>query len=514
MPLATGPASTWIRRVARHLYGPHLLAFVPALTLCAYWLGGEAFLVVSALIVPAVLAITSTTWRQRAQSGAIRPDHSGLVSKNDLISALDRIFHPLLANGHGSICLVVDLDDLSVIANRFGHRAAEDLVRQSIDRLRGQLRALDIVTQLDGGRFAIALAPILRADLETAIQLASRIQSALSEAISVDAISVYTSCSVGFCLSGRSPQPSGDILLDAAVRALTEARNAGQGSIRAYSKDMDKTLRTRNILTEDIGIALEAGQFAAWFQPQISTDTGQVTGFEALARWIHPERGIVAPADFLPAIEHAGLLERLGEVMLYQSLTAIKAWDKAGVEVPVVGVNFSGDELRNPNLVSKLRWELDKFDLLPARLCVEILETVISTSDDDTVARNIAELSRMGCRIDLDDFGTGHASIANIRRFAVHRIKIDRSFVTKVDEDPEQQRMLSAILTMAERLDLDTLAEGVETLGEHAMLSQLGCGHVQGYALARPMPFEETIPWIAAHSAKLSRPPTIGRRIG
>lgn len=514
MPPETGPTLARIRRTVRHLYGPHLLAFVPAMTLCAYWLGGEALLVACALLLPAILAITSTSGRQSSQPGKTGSDHSGFVSKNDLINALDRIFHPLLANGHGSICLVVELDDLPVIAERFGHRAAEDMVRQSRCRLVGQLRALDTVTQLDGGRFAIALAPVLRADLETAIQLAGRIQSALSEAVSIDAVSVYTSCSVGFCLSSRSPQPSGDILLDAALRALTEARSAGHGSIRAYSKDLARTLHARQILTEDMETALEAGQFVAWFQPQISTDTGQVTGFEALARWNHPERGVVTPADFLPAIEHAGLLERLGEVMLYQSLTAIKAWDKAGVCVPVVGVNFSGDELRNPNLVSKLRWELDRFDLGSDRLCVEILETVISTSDDDIIVRNIGEMSRLGCRIDLDDFGTGHASIANIRRFAVHRIKIDRSFVTKVDEDPEQQRMLSAILTMAERLDLDTLAEGVETLGEHAMLSQLGCGHVQGYALARPMPFEETIPWIAAHSAKVSRAPTIGRRIG
>jgi diguanylate cyclase (GGDEF)-like protein len=514
MPLATGPVLTRIRRALRRLYGPHLLAFVPALTLCAFWLGGEAFLVISALLVPAVLAVASPTPRQGEPSGRFGPDQSGLVSKNEMIEGLDKVFHPLLSNGRGSICLVMELDDLTVIADRLGHRAAENLVRQSIARIRGQLREHDLVAHLDGGRFAIALAPILRVDLETAIQLASLIQSALSEAVSIDATSVYTSSSMGFCLSSRSPQPSGEIMLDAALRALTEARNAGQGSIRGYSKDLDNTLRARHVMTEDVSMALEAGQFVAWFQPQISTDTGQVTGFEALARWIHPERGIVTPAAFLLAIEQGGLLERLGEVMLYQSLSAIRAWDKAGVDVRAVGVNFSGDELRNPNLVNKIRWELDRFDLRPDRLCVEILETVISTSDDDTVTRNIGELSRLGCRIDLDDFGTGHASIANIRRFAVDRIKIDRSFVTKVDEDPEQQRMLSAILTMAERLNLDTLAEGVETLGEHAMLSQLGCGHVQGYALARPMPFEETIPWIAAHSAKLSRPPTIGRHTG
>ena len=142
---------------------------------------------------------------------------------------------------------------------------------------------------------------------------------------------------------------------------------------------------------------------------------------------------------------------------------------------------------------------------------MEILETVVATSPDDVVARNIAGLARLGCGIDLDDFGTGYSSISAIRRFAVQRLKIDRSFVMKVDRDGEQQRMVSAILVMAERLGLDTLAEGVETAGEHAMLAQLGCGHVQGFGIARPMPADQTADWIRAHEATISAPPRIGR---
>ncbi|MEO1362915.1 MAG: EAL domain-containing protein, partial [Pseudomonadota bacterium] len=149
----------------------------------------------------------------------------------------------------------------------------------------------------------------------------------------------------------------------------------------------------------------------------------------------------------------------------------------------------------------------------PDRLTVEILETVVTDMADDTIVRNIRALSQLGCHIDLDDFGTGHASIAALRRFGVNRIKIDRSFVMKADRDPEQQRMISAILTMAERLGLETLAEGVETVGEHALLAQLGCDHVQGYGIARPMPFEKTLDWVRTHEAKLQEaPPLPGRR--
>jgi len=201
-------------------------------------------------------------------------------------------------------------------------------------------------------------------------------------------------------------------------------------------------------------------------------------------------------------------------VMLYQSLTALKAWDSSDNHVPSVGVNFSFNELRNPLLVDKIRWELDRFDLSPDRLSVEILETVVTDAPDDVIAMNIHGLGALGCGIDLDDYGTGHASIASIRRFPVTRIKIDRSFVMKADRDPEQQKLVGALLTMAERLGLETLAEGVETVGEHALLAQLGCDHVQGFGIARPMPFDQTLDWIAAHTAKLQDAPRIGRESG
>jgi len=152
---------------------------------------------------------------------------------------------------------------------------------------------------------------------------------------------------------------------------------------------------------------------------------------------------------------------------------------------------------------------LDQFDLEAERLIIEVLETVIAASPYDSVTRNINGLARMGCPIDLDDFGTGHASISSLRRFAARRIKIDRSFVMKVDRDADQQRMVSAILTMAERLDLDTLAEGVETLGEQVMLAQLGCRHVQGFGIGRPMPLEQVPEWMKAYDARREMTPII-----
>ncbi len=221
---------------------------------------------------------------------------------------------------------------------------------------------------------------------------------------------------------------------------------------------------------------------------------------------------MIPPSEFLVAIEQAGLSSRLTEEILRKSFLALREWDSAGLHVPSVGVNFSSEELQNPKLVEHIRWELDRFDLSPDRLTVEVLETVVSESNDDMITRNIAALSELGCRIDLDDFGTGHASIASIRRFAINRLKIDRSFVTRLDQDREQQNMIAAILTMSERLGLETLAEGVETAGEHAMLAQLGCGHVQGFGIGRPMPMDDATNWIRQYRESMPETACVGRQ--
>ena len=198
--------------------------------------------------------------------------------------------------------------------------------------------------------------------------------------------------------------------------------------------------------------------------------------------------------------------------MMRSSFAALKAWDNAGFSVPRIGVNFSGPELSNPKLIEKIKWELDHFDLTPDRLAIEILETVVSNADDDIITRNIRRLEQLGCGIDLDDFGTGHASIGAIHQFGVSRIKIDRSFVARADRCSNQKQVINAILAMAEHFGVETLAEGVETVGEHATLAQLGCDHVQGFGIARAMPFEQTLLWIPQNSAKIQHmPKLIGR---
>lgn len=500
------------RLVAAQLRRPELMVFLPALTLAAFWLGGEEVLILTALGAPLLFAIAGA-FRFADPPFAALPDALGGVSmRSRIVALLDQIFHDAPVTGRTTACLVVLFDDAERLLDRHGRAAQTEILARSAERLCAALREGDAVARLEGGGFAIALSAVRRLDLETVVQLAARLQSALAVPVSVNAARLYVTCSVGFCLAARSPESTGQSLLDAAQVAADEALRNGPGAIRAFAPDMARTRADRDALRDALEQAMDEGQIRAHFQPQVSTDTGAITGFEALARWHHPERGLIAPGEFLPLLEDSGLTERLGEVILFNALTALSRWDKAGMAVPKVSVNFSASELRNPRLAEKLKWELDRFDLEPRRLCIEVLENVVAETENDVIVSNIAALARLGCGIDLDDFGTGHASITSIRRFAVQRIKIDRSFVACVDQDREQQKMVAAILSMADQLGLATLAEGVETPAEHAMLAQLGCRDVQGFGIARPMPVDETMGWITRHRAQQGAVPRIGQR--
>ncbi|MFN3292039.1 MAG: putative bifunctional diguanylate cyclase/phosphodiesterase [Gemmobacter sp.] len=476
---------------------PQLLLAGPLLCLAAYWVWGERALVAAVLGV-SLLSLAAACLR-RLPDRAAGPADPG--ARRQFLADLDHALARVDGDETGTGCIVLQFDNAATLLDRHGRAVQTEVIRGIGDRLVAHLRPGDRLLRLEGGGFAVALAPTLRLDLARITQLAARLQATVAEPVTAGGARYFVTCSAGVSLGVPAAGQGGAALLDAAQIAADEALRQGPGGLRAFAPDMARKRADRDARRAALELALDTGQICAWFQPQVSADTGEVTGFEALARWNHPSRGLVAPAEFLPHIAEAGLSERLSEVMLSNALVALTRWDKAGFRVPTVGVNFSSDELRNPRLADKLKWELDRFDLSPERLSVEVLETVMATDDHAVIERNITALARLGCRIDLDDFGTGHTSITNIRRFAVHRLKIDRSFVTRVDQDRDQQRMIAAILSMAERLDLDTLAEGVETGPELATLAQLGCGHVQGFGIGRPMPFAATLEWLAAHKA-------------
>lgn len=496
-------AATLRAAIRRAMTGTHVLAFLPALALGAFWIGGEGFLLAVALGLPVVFALAGGFETALPQLNV--PPEADLTDAHGAETMASHALENAKQSAMTTACILVEVEGLDHVLHRFGEQAVQSVQDLALARLRNLLRRGDIAVRIGDARFMVLLAPSLRMDLEALLQLMKRLQSGLEEPASVAGSTQYLPVSIGFCSSRRLPDDStGARMFETAAAALSEAVANGPSAIRAWSESMRAARCARETLRSDAARALENGQIQPWFQPQLCTSTGNISGVEALARWIHPERGVIAPAQFLAALEEDQRMERLSEVIVTQSLAALRVWDRTGFEIPRVSVNFSMSELRNPALVDKITWELDRFDLTPQRLGVEILETVIAETSDGVVARNIKGLAKLGCHIDLDDFGIGHASISSLRRFKVHRLKIDRSFVTHVDRDEDQRRMIAAILGMADRLGMQTLAEGVESVGEHALLSQLGCDHVQGFGIARPMPAENLRDWIAGHKARIA----------
>lgn len=493
--------ASWARRSATGIASQRrwlgVLA-VPFLTVTALG-NGVATPIMIGIIATQVLIVYWTTEGARASSILRRSGYNVTpVAREQLETGFSAILP-----GSQSAALAIQIDDVDRLTAQHGDRYMKALVDAMAVRLAHTLREHDAFCLLDKGGFGVALFPQRGIDLGSVLAVAQRIQASLAQPFRMEDVILWPTVSVGFCLSQRAAALNGIGMLQAAEQAVQKAQAAGPSNLRSYSV-VDFPAAVTGDRLDALTNALKNGEICAFFQPQVRTNSGEISGLEALARWNHPQRGLIPPSEFIPQIEAAGLSAKLAECMLRASLSSLTALDLLGQHVPSVSVNLSAEELRNPRLADEIAWELDRSNLTSDRLTIEILETVVADSDDDIAVRNIARLAGMGCGIDLDDFGTGHASIANIRRFAVGRIKIDRSFVTRMHQDRDQQRMVAAILSMAQQLELETVAEGVECAEEQIMLAQMGCNHLQGFAIARPMPPENLSDWLRAHEAALA----------
>lgn len=486
-----------------------VLALFPLTALAAIWLGLDDLVLLTAFVLPMLLALRALG---AACVGERAPGLGGDLSGRDALlyaagAAAER-------SEQASACILMQIDDWDSLTDRWGLEVAHDAATRCGDRIAAALRPGDVVARLGDARFGIVLQPSRSMRLSTREAIVERLRSLLSEPVTVEGMTIRLSVSAGHSSLIRDVSDPATATLGAAEAALAEAMRNGPNAVRAFAPALLEQRRTRSDLAAEVDVALETGQIRPWFQPQIHTTTRVISGFEALARWHHPERGFLTPADFLPAVDLAGRMDALGRVMLSGALDALRLWDRAGLRVPTVAINLSAGELRNPALADHVKWEVDRFDVAPSRLTVEIPETLVTRSDDDSVIASIAALGRHGIAIDLDDFGIGQASLHAIRRFGIARIKIDRSFIAGLDHNADQQAMIAAILSMARHLGVQTLAEGIEDAATLALLVQLGCDHAQGFHIAAPMPLDETVAWATRHNETLARPSAIGRRAG
>lgn len=481
---------------------PHRLTALLPLALLAVFVGaGEAAFISAAALVPAGLVILRVVERRiDTERDAITGLPSAEVAANWLDANLSG-----RESTAGMAVMSISLDDMTTLEDHVSAAMRDTILRDIAARVARLIRSDDMLTRGRNSDFLVCLTSVSDPETENTLRLAQRLQQTMDAPFSNGSVTVYCTVSVGLSLVRHVANQTPDTIIQLTENAQKQARSSGPGCVRLYQP---VHAAPAGSLDDDLGSqiaeALEDGQIVAWYQPQISTDTGVITGFEALARWEHPSRGLVSPGSFIDLARRSGLAQRLSEVVLTHSLSALRAWDKAGLDIPSVAVNFGSEDLRNPRIVDYLRWELDRHDISPRRLSIEVLEDVIAERHDDIIARNLRALADIGCRIELDDFGTGYTSILNIRRFSVSRIKIDRKLVARIDLDQDQRDLVAALLAMAERLKIETLGEGVETNAEHALLGQMGCDHVQGFAVARPMPLGDTFTWILSHRAEVA----------
>ena len=432
---------------------------------------------------------------------------TGLPNRRYMREFLDMSLSQARRHQHKVGLFQVDLIDFRLINDTRGH-AAGDLVLQRVAGLmRCESRKGDFVARIGANEFAVISS--FAKDLKELEILSGRICDLITEPFEIDGVTCELKCAAAIVLSEDGEVDPVRFQKDVDI-ALAAAKRQGNGASVVFSPGLRLAFEEKETLRDDLKHALDEDAIEPYFQPQINARTGALDGFEALARWRHPARGVLSPYHFLDAAAEFGFGERLDEIIMDKAFSALAAWRKSGLIVPQMGVNITAEQLRDPFMAERIKWAVDAHDLEPADICIEILEGVLVEEEGEETAKNIASLSRTGFHIDLDDFGTGHASIATLQRFSVDRIKIDRSFVTDIDKNAEQQKVAGAMIDLAHSLGVTALAEGVETDGEYIQLARMGCEYLQGFGIARPMSAEAAADWISAYNVKAQMNGTMG----
>jgi diguanylate cyclase (GGDEF)-like protein len=385
--------------------------------------------------------------------------------------------------GRGFAVHCLDLDHFKTVNDTLGHPIGDELLKLVAARLIDAVPSTNFMARIGGDEFAVVQTDVSRP--EQCSQLASRIVELVSRPYDIDGRHIVIGTSIGIAIApndGANP----DLLLKNADMALYLAKGDGRGTHRFFEREMDKRLQTRRALELDLRKAIANGEFEVYYQPILYLQTGKVSGFEALVRWNHPERGVVGPDEFIPVAEEIGLIVPLGEWVLKQACRDAVAWPSK----LTVAVNLSAAQFRNPMLALSVVSALGQSGLAAARLELEITESVL-LQDDRAVLDTLHQIRDLGVRICMDDFGTGYSSLSYLRSFPFDKIKIDRSFISELGKENDCVAIIRAVTRLGSSLGMITTAEGVETEQQLEILRAEGCVQVQGFLFSRPKPNAE-----------------------
>ena len=401
----------------------------------------------------------------------------------------------ILARRRRKLLAVVylDLDGFKAINDRHGHDIGDQLLVALAGRMKETLRDSDTLARLGGDEFIAVLLDL--PDSIGSVPMIERLLGAAAQPVPIGELMLNASASLGVTFYPQADDVDADQLLRQADQAMYQAKLAGKNRFHFFDAEKDRTARGMHASLEQVRQALERQQLVLHYQPKVNMRSGEIIGVEALLRWDHPEQGLLLPDGFLPLIENHPLAIRLGSWVLEEALNRMEAWQAEGIGLPV-SINIGARQLLQPAFSRELRDLLRRHpSIRPAQVEIEILETS-ALEDLVQVSKVIDECRAIGIRFSLDDFGTGYSSLSYLKRLPVDQLKIDRSFVSDMLDDPDDLTILDGVIGLAAAFGRQVIAEGVET-DEHArMLLRLGCELGQGYGIARPMPGDEIASWV------------------
>jgi diguanylate cyclase (GGDEF)-like protein len=418
-----------------------------------------------------------TQLKEQLRHQAYHDGLTGLPNRLNLVETVEQE----LAGGTSTAVLYLDLDRFKTVNDTWGHSAGDELLTAFAQRLAGAIRTQDLAARLGGDEFAVL---VRDADAETAVGVARRMLSAIDGTYVLESGDIACHVSVGIAV-GSAGTTTGENLIRNADIAMYSVKRS-ERAYTLYEAELHEKLRAQRQLGIDLEGAIERREILVHFQPVVQLSDGEIEGFEVLARWPHPTRGLLTAADFLPAAEEAGLTIELGRVVLQQALESARRWPSK----LSIWLNVAAAELANERLVDTLSEALKGFGVEPSRLVIEVTESgVIQSSDGALLA--MRRLRELGVGLTIDDFGTGYSSLSRLAEFPIESVKIPKPFVDKLVGDDADEAFVDAILRLGESLGLAAVAEGIEHPAQALRLRQLGCRYGQGYLFGRPAPAED-----------------------